>query len=79
MYPCVNLFSFHGVEDVSELFDVGIGIIFLFCSFETIKFLILEIEIAVVISLGTVAVLSAALAVLIVMAVVVVDNDSVTV
>ena len=64
---------------MSELFNVGIGIILLLCTFETVKFLILEIEVAVVVSLCAIGVSSTTLPIFVVVAVVVFDNNPVAV
>lgn len=69
MRPCTNLFALHGVEYLSELLDVGLGVLLLFCSLETVKLLVVKIEVAVVIPFCAVGVLSATYAVLAVMAV----------
>ena len=60
MYPGVNLLAFHGVEDLSELFYFLIGVLFLSFTFESVEFLIVKIEVAVVIPFRAVGVPAAA-------------------
>ena len=76
MYPCVDLLGAHGIEYLAELLYVAFGIFLLFHSFETVEFLIVEIEVAVVVSLGAVCVLSAAYPVLAVVVVVLLFGSS---
>ena len=79
MHPSINFFCFHCVEYMSELFNIVVGIIFRSCNFETVKLFILEIEIAGIVTFGTVAVFSATFAIFAVVAMVLFGDNSVTV
>ena len=60
VYPCVNLFGSHSVKNVSEFFGIIFGVLFGLDTLEPVQFLVVEVEIAVIISFGTVGVLAAA-------------------
>ena len=63
VHPVVHLLLFHCVENLSELLNVAVGVSLLAHALETVELLIIKVEIAVVISLFAVCVLSTAHAV----------------
>ena len=64
MHPVVNLILFHGIEYVAELLDVAVTVFLGICALETVQFLIIEVQIAVVVSLCTVRMPAAAYTIL---------------
>ena len=59
VYPIVNLILIHGIEYLAELLDILITVFRWSHTFETVKFLIVEIEFLAVISFLTVGMPSA--------------------
>ena len=59
VYPQVHFLGLHGVEHLSELLDLLLGILLLLLALEPVEFLVVEVETLVVISLVADSVLSA--------------------
>ena len=70
MGPVLDLILSHRVKDLSEFLNVCLCVLFRLHSFETVKFLIVEVEVAVVISFCAICVFAASRAILTIMMVV---------